>query len=372
MTRTDSLKGKCALMAAHCGGMVDIVALPIWVGTLIADYKFDPQQAGALATLFLAGGLVSSLFFAPRFNKIGGRIAATVGFGLAALAYFCISLTRDFAIMAVLHGLAGITSGCALSFTHGTIGRSANPHRLFAIVGTALGFFAIAFLGTMPQLVARTGGATLFITLAAVVGVVAIVAAICFPQADQQEDALANSRNKLTPAVWFLIFGIIGMALLQAMMFSFLERIGMDRGYGLATVTTILVTLGFVNLFPAPLAAFLQKHLSANKVILTGPFAQAILTTMMAQAFGFSFYAIGACLFAAVMIFTHTFAFGLLAKLDKTGRSLAATPAMLGVGATIGPILGGTMVKFYGYPSLSYVAIVVAALSVICFSRAKA
>ena len=47
-----------ALMLANCAGMVDLVALPLWVGTLIASYKFDPQQAGGLPTLFLIGDAV--------------------------------------------------------------------------------------------------------------------------------------------------------------------------------------------------------------------------------------------------------------------------------------------------------------------------
>lgn len=39
-------------MLAHCAGMVDLVALPVWVGTLIGAYRLDPQKAGLLATLF--------------------------------------------------------------------------------------------------------------------------------------------------------------------------------------------------------------------------------------------------------------------------------------------------------------------------------
>ena len=43
----DTRRGRAALMVAHCAGMVDLVALPVWVGTLISHYRFDPQQAGA-------------------------------------------------------------------------------------------------------------------------------------------------------------------------------------------------------------------------------------------------------------------------------------------------------------------------------------
>ena len=72
------------------------------------------------------------------------------------------------------------------------------------------------------------------------------------------------------------------------------------------------------------------------------------------------------------MIFTHTFAFGLLSKLDPTARALAATPAMLMIGAAIGPILGGGLVQGLGYGGLGVAAIVIAAIAVGLFSRVHA
>ena len=59
MIRIDSRRGSGALMVAHCAGMVDLVALPVWIGTLVARYGFDPQQAGGLATLFLFGAVAA-------------------------------------------------------------------------------------------------------------------------------------------------------------------------------------------------------------------------------------------------------------------------------------------------------------------------
>ena len=70
MSTTESRGGRAALMVAHCAGMVDLVALPVWVGTLMARYGFDPQQAGALATLFLAGAVTASLWVARRFHRL--------------------------------------------------------------------------------------------------------------------------------------------------------------------------------------------------------------------------------------------------------------------------------------------------------------
>ena len=52
MITTQSLRGRVALMVGHCAGMVDLVALPVWVGTLISVYRFDPQQAVIFLVVF--------------------------------------------------------------------------------------------------------------------------------------------------------------------------------------------------------------------------------------------------------------------------------------------------------------------------------
>jgi predicted MFS family arabinose efflux permease len=155
------------------------------------------------------------------------------------------------------------------------------------------------------------------------------------------------------------------------MTFSLVERIGVQRGFGLNAVTGVLITLGFVNLFPAPLAALLERRWSANTVVLVGPIAQAALALVSTHAVSFAPYAAASALFVAVMIFTHTFAFGLVARLDPTSRALAATPAMLMVGAAARPVLAGTFVKTLGYGSIGFAAVFIAVLAVVNFYRAR-
>lgn len=372
MIRTESFAGRAALMVAHCAGMVDLIALPVWVGTLISRYRLDPQQAGLLATLFLAGAVVASAVLAPRFSRLPVRAVSAGGFALSALAFWALSATSDFATMTVLHALAGVAAGAALSVTHGTIARSANPHRQFALVGMALGVFAIVFLGAAPQVVASAGGPALFVAFAGVMAVAALVCAFIFPRPERDAPGAAAAGGPLPRAVWFGIAGIAAMALVQSMTFSFLERVGSDRGFGVAAITGVLIALGVVNLFPAALAALLEQRWPARRVMLAGPVLQVLLAAVIMNATTFAPYAAAASVFAAVMIFTHTFAFGLLARLDTSGRALAATPAMLMVGAAIGPIAGGTVVKAFGYGHLALAALVVGALAVFCFSRIPA
>ncbi|SFV09236.1 MFS transporter [Pseudoduganella namucuonensis] len=362
--------GRIALMVAHCAGMVDLVALPVWVGTLISRYGLKPQEAGALATLFLLGAVASSLYCAPRFHRLRGALVAPCGFALAAAAFLGVAHSDGYAGMAALHALAGAAAGAALSVTHGTIGRGARPHQTFALAGLALGVFAIAFLGATPHIVAAAGGPALFQVFAAVMLVAAVVCALAFPRGGPAVAGAAAPAAPVSGAVWFAALGLCCMGLVQAMMFSFLERIGADRGHAPSAVTGVLVALGLVNLLPAPLAALLERRWRAGTVVLCGPVIQAALAITIANSTGFAAYAFAGAVFAAVMIFTHTFAFGLIARLDPGGRALSATPAMLMTGAAIGPVLGGTLVGSAGYGVLGGAAAAIAAVAVFCFARA--
>jgi predicted MFS family arabinose efflux permease len=179
----------------------------------------------------------------------------------------------------------------------------------------------------------------------------------------------ASKPAPLPKVVWFGIVGISCMTVVQAMIFSFLEGVGLHRGFERASINGVLIALGLVNLLPAVLAALLQKRLSARKVLIVGPVVQLALAAAIMVSPVFGPYAFGAAFLAAVMIFTHTFAFGLLARLDNSGRALTGTPAMLMVGSAIGPFLGGTLVNSFGYEALALAAAALAALAVFCFSR---
>ena len=63
--------------------------------------------------------------------------------------------------------------------------------------------------------------------------------------------------------------------------------------------------------------------------------------------------------------------FGLLTRLDPTGRAVAATPAMLMIGAAVGPVLGGSAVKLAGYSALSVMVACIGVGAAILFLGAR-
>lgn len=359
-----------ALVIAHCAGMLDLIALPVWVGALVERFGFSPQQAGGLATLFLLGAVAASALAAHRFNRVNQRVVATGGFALAALSFFLASTQSGIVPLAVLHLTAGISVGAALSMVHGTMGHAENPHRLFATAGISIGLFGIVLLGAIPQLLISHGGPVMFQVFGGVMTLATVACAVLFRNPVSAE---AETLPTFSRAVWFTILGISVMTFNQAMVFSFVEVIGKSRGFDPANVLGVLIALGIVNfVFPAPLAALLQNRVPATVVVQLGPAVQAVLALIVTGATAFVFWAPAAAIFVAVQIFTHTFAFGLLAKLDPSGRAVAATPATLMIGAALGPIAGGALGENLGFGALGIAAVFVAAISIGLFTKAKA
>ena len=307
MTTTHNFGGKAVLTFMHVVGMIDMVALPVWIGVLVQHYGYNAQQAGITVTLFLVGVVVASVLVSPRFNRLPRRLFTACGFALAATAFLFATQqpvsAESFKALAIAHVVAGLGAGCGLSFTHGCIGRSANPHRLFAVANVALGVFAVAFFAVVPQLIQNVSASSLFWVCTALMTVGSVVAMLGFPtvvSADAEATIAvgnATAKPRIPAAAWFAAGVVVCLTLNQAMVFSFIERIGADRGFGTERVNGVLIALGLVNLAPGALAAVLQKRVSPLTIGLLGPIGQAVLALTIVNSTSFAPYAVATCLY---------------------------------------------------------------------------
>jgi predicted MFS family arabinose efflux permease len=372
MSTIDTRRGQAVLIACHVAGMIDMVALPIWVGTLVQRYGFNAQQAGGLVTLFLGAVVVASVLLGPRFDHLPRRWIPSIGYGITALAFLGASYSHGFAVLAAFHVLGGLGVGCGLSITHGTMGRTGNPSRAFAYAQTVLGLFAVVFLGVVPRLITALGGPVMFYAFVCVMVVAVVFSAVGFPVVKGAAVVDVQERRPAMPlslATWCAIAGVVLLIINQSMMFSFFERIGHDRNFGADNVNAVLLSIAIITLFPSAFAAMLQRRLSARTVALAAPWVQAALGLTVTNAGTFVPYAVAGALYPFVTIFAHTFLFGLIARLDRSGRASASMPAMMMSGSAIGPFLAGTLVLNLGYPSVGIGIAVVAAVSTLFVSR---
>lgn len=372
MTNHDRPQGLVALFIGHMAGTIDLAALPLWIGVLMANYKLRPEQAGLTVTLYLACIVISSVVLAPRFDKLRPRWIATVGFAAAAVCFAAASRLAvspdELPALLLLHAVGGLFAGTALSVTHGLFGRTSNPHRNFGLANVAVGVLAVLMFAILPGQIAQKGGQVIFVAFAMTLAVASLSALLFYPETDIKRQAAAGrtlqNRPPIPRVAFLVIGGVICLILNQAMVFSFLERIGVARGFASEQVQWVLVALGFINLLPGALAALLQKRLSPFTVGIAGPALQAVLALLLTHSTQFPFFAGPALFYAAIVLFTHTFLFGALSHVDPTGRAVAATPAMMMTGAALGPVVGGGLVAVFGFQGIGWAVLVLAIVAV--------
>lgn len=369
----DSLKGWTSLVLCHCAGLIDLVAMPVWIGiVLIGMYGLTPQSAGALVSCFLGAAVLSSAVVSSRVNRVRGVFAVPLGYGVAAAAFIAMAATPDYNMMIALHLAGGLGVGVGLSKAHATMGASSNPHRLIAVAFLALTLVSLGFLGGVSKLVVAYGGPVLFLALGCIMLATALFGLIGFPSGgpDVSHQNAPAPYGRLPRAVWLAMIGTSFALLNHSMMFGFVERVGDEHGFSREQLMNTMLIIGLVNLSPGILATYFEKRISPKVVIVFGPALHAMLCLMLTQTTAYGIYTIGASLFPVVMTFTHTFIFAYLARLDPSGRAVAATPVMLMTGSAIGPFLGGAVAQRFGYESLGWMVLALAAISVSLFLAA--
>lgn len=376
-TRADGFtKGNiCALLLGHCAGMLDLVALPLWVGAnLIGFYHFDPQKAGLLATAFLLCAVVASMLLAPQYGRLSPKTVTVAGYTVAALAFVALATVVGdyYPAMLALHAIGGLGAGSALTMVDGSIGRSDNPHRMFAYGGVAVALFGIVVLGGGPVIIARAGGTALWFVFAGVMGLAALLALAAFPKVPAPRQPAEGATRRISRNVWFAIIGMSILCMAHSMIFPFIERMGIERGYGAGLVAGVLASIGFANLIPSPLAALLERRLRPERAIVGGVVLHMVLVVLVTQVSLLEVYVPLVAILTAPMLFVHTFLFGLMARLDPSGRAVAATPAMLMIGSAVGPALGGTLLVAFGYGGLGIGVAAFGGVAALFFSLIRA
>ncbi|KQQ45955.1 hypothetical protein ASF69_07010 [Rhizobium sp. Leaf311] len=366
MSNRKGLRGIAALYVGHMAGTIDLAALPLWIGVLMAHYGLAPEQAGLTVTLFLGGIVVMSTILAPRFDRLSPRWIAFAGFCAAALcfswAWGLPVAPSSFGKLLAIHGIAGLCVGSALSMVHGSIGRTENPHRHFGLANVMVGVLAVLMFAFLPGEIAAYGGQVVFMAFVVIMAIGAGAIALFFPEqiirgqdaADEAGVEAKSGAGRVPLIAYLTIAAVVCLMLNQSMVFAFIERIAATRGFDASQVQILLVLLGFINLMPGVLAVLLQRRLPALAVGIAGALTQAALALTLTNATIFNAFAAPTLFYASIVLFTHTFLFGVLSRLDPSGRAVAATPAMMMTGAALGPALGGAIVAIIGFEGLGW------------------
>ncbi|MBB4403173.1 MULTISPECIES: MFS transporter [Rhizobium/Agrobacterium group] len=376
-TTTETIAGRVVLLFCNGAGMLDLVILPLWVGGLIRTYSFDPQVAGGLVTLYLAGMVIANVSAGFLFHRLPARPVVTTGFLIAASCFFLMLKTDlgggySLALrLGALNLIGGLGAGVALAVAHGTMSLGHNPHRLFAVANLGPCIFAVLFFALTPPMMNTMGVGAVFVNAGAIILIAGVLSLFAFPSIPRNNSPKeVSERATGTPtAILILCFlGLLSMFLANSTILSFVERIGNAEGFESAAIGTGLMIGGIIPLLSPIAAGFLQNHLAATWTVVFGLLAHGAFAIVQSHPANFLVFTLANALITSTTVFTIIFAFGLLAKLDPSGRMNALTASMTMTGSALGPIYGGTIAKYAGFSAVGFGAAALAVIGALCFS----
>lgn len=337
------------------------------VDGLITGLGFSNAQAGMVGAANIYGASVGSLVAVFLIRRIRWRPVLITLLTLLLLLDLGSALIRTPEIFVGVRALHGLVGGMSVGITYSVMARMASPDRAFGmllLVQFGLGGLGVMFL---PGLVPEFGARILFFTLATLT-ILALVAISVIPElAERQSRNEAGGAERLSASARWLA----GLTLLAVFLFqggnmglaAFIIRLGEHHALGRDFIGQALGWATWVGMLGA--VAVIVMGLRHGRV---RPLLAAMLLTLVGMA-GFYWSGDGAIFFAAnvgtaiTWSFVVPYLFGMLSRLDVSGRLATLGGFVSKLGLASGPMLAGQILADDDFSALITLSILALALS---------
>lgn len=339
------------------------------VDGLVTGLGFSNTEAGIVGSANIYGASVGSLIAVFIVRHLPWRrtlfilLCALLCIDLASIAIDQVTLLT--AVRAV-HGLIG---GMAVGVTYSAMARTRSPDRAFGMllmVQFGLGGLGVMFL---PQLVPEYGARILFLVLAGVT-TAALLATFAIPPIDARERTQNNATHPPLESSrrWTAGFTLLAMFLFQAgnmALAAFIIGLGGHFGLQRDFISLALGWATWIGAVGAILVIVLGTRMGRMRPLLV-----ALLLTLIGNA-AFWWSANQTWFFlanigtAVTWSFVVPYLFGMLSRLDPSGRLATLGGFLSKLGLASGPLAAGLLLHSGSYRLLIGVSTAALALSAI-------
>jgi DHA1 family inner membrane transport protein len=375
-----------ALVALSIGGVVQILGLPLIVGALEDHWGYTAAYSGYIASVDLAGLFVGSVTTSMWASRINWKRYVAAAIVLCIVMNVLCVWFHTLGILMVLRFGAGLASGVAYASSLTLMSRVQDTARGFSIVIFAQVVANAAVLAVFPVIDATWGPGGLFVTIAIVMAVTAVVVPR-LPGRDPAGEAgivvadrwaghdppLPGQGGAALPArvaMSGLCLGAVALVYVAiGSYWAYAERMGIAFGlsgdvvHHFLTASVLLSTIGC-------LAAFrLSRSVGQSRPLLG---ALGLLSAVLLINSGLPhplMYVVTLGVMQMCWNLIDIFQLGTLAIVDPSGRAAALVPAAQGIALAAGPAAGGlALTAGQGYWAVLLLAGGAAALATLCYS----
>ena len=339
------------------------------VDGLIAGLGFSNAQAGSVGAANIYGASIGSFIAVFLVRRVQWRPVLFALISLLLVLDLGSLALRDPTMMMVVRALHGVVGGLAVGVTYSVIARTRSPDRAFGmllLVQFGLGGLGVMFL---PTLVPQFGTRVLFLSLAAVSACALVVLAL-LPKLRSGATPVEGGGVVATGAsAWHPAWiALLAMFLFQAgnmALSAFIIRLGAHFMLDRAFIGQALGWATWIGALGAVLVIVMGTKYGRVKPLLVA----TVLTLAGTAAFwrseiGWVFF-IANVGTAITWSFVVPYLFGMLSKLDASGRMATLGGFASKLGLASGPLLAGFVLRADEFNLLITVALAMLALATV-------
>lgn len=338
------------------------------VDGLITGLGFSNVEAGMAGSANIYGASAGALVSVFIVRHVQWKTALRLLLGLLLVLDLSSTLIQAPSLMIPLRALHGFIGGMSVGVVYSVMARLHSPDRAFGmllVLQFGLGGLGVMFL---PTLVPSFGAKILFLVLAGLTSV-ALLAMLAIPRSLARNSVsgvaagLPTSYRRLT-----VVLALLAVFLFQTgnmSLAAFIIRLGEESNLSRDFIGQALGWATWIGAAGAGLVIFMGTRLGRFR-----PMFAALLLTLVGTA-GF-FWSRSQPIFfianvgtAITWSFVIPYLFGMISRLDPSGRLAALGGFVSKSGLATGPLAAGLMLRTGGFDSLIWLAILTLALSAV-------
>ena len=336
------------------------------VDGLITGLGFSNAQAGLVGSANIYGASVGSLCAVFLVRHVQWRPALVVLFGALIAIDLASTVIRDPSVLAVVRAGHGFVGGMTVGIAYSVLARLNSPDRAFGmllVLQFGLGGLGVMFL---PLLVPLYGARILFLVLAgltalALLSMLAVPRALGRNRSKAELDAMPARYRKLT-----VVLALLALFLFQAgnmSLAAFIIRLGEHAQLARDFIGQALGWATWIGAAGAILVIFMGTRFGRLRPLL----AAFLLTFAGTAGFFWSgsqpVFLIANVGTAITWSFVVPYLFGMLSRLDPSGRLATLGGFVSKCGLASGPLAAGLLLRTDNFNLLIWCALVALALS---------
>lgn len=324
-----------------------LLAAPAIAAQLATEWRLSPSAIGFYFTIEQGGMCLATLPAIWWLKAVAWRRVAIAAAVIFIFANLLSTQAHSLEALLPLRALSALSGGTLMVLSMTLAGRSAQRERLFGlwVLGQLVVGALLLFL--LPRLFAISGLWSLYLVLAGLAAVSALLFVSALPSTITVPKAGTKTGRLDLGAAVVGIGGILIYYIAYGGVWPFMARIADGGGMNAVESGTILAIGSLFGVAGALLAIALADR-KGQGVLLGGYVLMALAVAALWQEPPLARFALAAFVLKGASTFTLPFILGRVASLDSGGRLMGVTNMAIGGGLAIGPLLAGGIIEFGG------------------------